>query len=201
MTKAEYPYPPDEFDEIVAGPRGAHRTPRSRWSRLWPFLLVLVLFPALAFGVVTYWSSDRGGADQAGALDPGADASATEGSADPAETPAQTPTETPTEAPVVPPTDEPVAPDLTTPVVVYNATNRSGLAAAAASKLEDAGWTKVTSRNYTGAGLATSTVLYSSPELETSARAAADELGISAVQAAESDATAGLEVVLEEDAP
>ncbi|MCR6493415.1 hypothetical protein [Cellulomonas sp. P24] len=52
MSKARYPYPADEFDAVDAhaGPRGVHRRARSVWTRVWPFLLVIVLFPAIAWG-------------------------------------------------------------------------------------------------------------------------------------------------------
>ena len=188
MNKGEYPYPADEFDDVEpgAGPRGAHRTIRSRWTRAWPFAVVIVLFPALAYGAVTYWSSERGAEQEA----PAATA--------PTETPAQTPADPPEQA--APTTPEPAAtPDLATPVVVFNSTSRSGLAGSAAEVLTAAGWESATSANYTGETLESSTVVYGSAELEVTARAAADALGITTIVLAEVDTVTGLEIVLESD--
>jgi hypothetical protein len=168
VTKGDYPYPADEFDTVERGavPRGVHRATRSVWKRVWPFLLVIVLFPALAYGAVTYWSSERSSV-------PTATGSSTGGvvvEETPAATPAETPVETP--APVV---------DLATPVVVFNATSTSGLAGTAAGLLTDAGWVTVTSDNYTGTAVDTSIVQYGTADLEVSAQAAADALGITAI--------------------
>ena len=188
MDKGEYPYPADEFDHVEpgAGPRGAHRALRSRWNRAWPFAVVIVLFPALAYGAVTYWSSERGGGQEA----PAATA--------PTETSAETPAAPLEQTP--PPTPEPAAtPDLATPIVVFNSTSRSGLAGSAAEVLTAAGWESATSANYTGETLKSSTVIYGSAELEVTARAAADALGITTIQLAEVDTVTGLEVVLESD--
>lgn len=190
MTKGEYPYPEDEFDAVERDsvPRGVHRAPRSMWTRAWPFVLVLVVFPALAYGAVTYWSIEHVGAPSA--------SSTTTQDAVPEDTPAATPAETPaaTQSPTTAPA---AAPDLSTPVVVFNATSRSGLAADAAKVLKDAKWTSVTPQNYTGGTLPSSTVLYGTPELEATARAAADALGIETVKI--DDTVKGLEIILEGD--
>ncbi|ACZ31948.1 hypothetical protein Xcel_2942 [Xylanimonas cellulosilytica DSM 15894] len=67
MSRSQYPYPPDEFD--VRGPDdapvGVHRAPRTRWSSLWPFLLVAVVAVAVAVGGVMFLSRDTGTADDA----------------------------------------------------------------------------------------------------------------------------------------
>jgi LytR cell envelope-related transcriptional attenuator len=207
VTKGEYPYPPDEFDAVdpSAGPRGVHRRPRSRWGTVWPFLVALAASAALAFVLVAYVWDERGPTPSAGTGDAAPDAVATEAS--PTETaPAEpAPTEPPAgEAPAAPTPVEttpapPPSPDLGTPVTVFNSTSVQGLAADAADRLEDAGWSEVASGNYPGGTLPSSTVFYGSAELEVSARAVAEVLGISAVELAESDATDGIEVVLERD--
>lgn len=196
MNKAEYPYPTDEFDTVEpdSGPRGVHRVPRSRWSRAWPFVLVILVFPALAYGAVTYWTGSGGGSE---AASPATEAATSAES--PAQTPAETPVETPAATPSEPAATPAPAPDLDTPVIVYNATSTSGLAAAAVGTLEDAGWTDATPADFTGASLTASTVLYGAPELESSARAAAEALGIATVELAETDAVDGIEIVLESD--
>ena len=46
-------YPRDEFDELAAsGPTGAHRAVRPRWRTYLPFLIILIVAPLLAWGVV-----------------------------------------------------------------------------------------------------------------------------------------------------
>ncbi|WP_448631283.1 hypothetical protein [Cellulomonas soli] len=54
MSKADYPYPPDEFDAPRSpdAPRDPYLAPRSWWSRWWPFVAVLVIVPVLAFVLV-----------------------------------------------------------------------------------------------------------------------------------------------------
>ena len=160
---------------------------------MWPFLVILIVFPALAYGAVTYWTSDRSGTPTSTSTS-SAPAPSSSGDSTAAETPA-------TGAPVSPSatTEQPPAADKSTPVVVFNATQRKGVAASAAAVLTGAGWTSVTSKNYTGTALKTSTVLYASADLETTARAAADALGLTTIALAEGDAVVGLEIVLEAD--
>jgi hypothetical protein len=182
VIKAQYNHPEDEFDAVEPGtvPRGVHRAPISRWRRAWPFLVVIILFPVLAFGAVNYWSDVRDAAPTASASPSVA--------ATKAATPAATPSATPTPA---------GAPELGTPVVVFNATTKSGLAASAAKKLTDAGWTAAKPQDYTGGALNASTVRYSSSDLEATARAAGAALGITNV--AKTDGVDGVEIVLEDD--
>jgi hypothetical protein len=198
----DYPYPTDEFDDLepAAGPRGAHRSRRSRWRTAWPFLLVIVLFPALAYGAVSYWSSDRGGAPAgsapaAPAAAAGTPAPSTTASSGPsgAASPTQTPDQTPD------PTAPATVADRGTRIVVFNATPRGGLAADAAKALTTAGWTSVTPKNYTGPMLGSSTVLYGAADHADTARAAAKALGITTVKLVQNRAVDGLEVVLEAD--
>jgi hypothetical protein len=203
VTKGEYPYPPDEFDAVdpSAGPRGVHRRPRSRWSTVWPFLVALVVSAALAFAVVALVWDDRGPGATAGTdvAAPEATEPAPTGSAPvTTEAPAAEPPATEAPAPVETPAPAP-EPDLATPVTVFNSTSVSGLAADAAYQLEDAGWSEVDAGNYPGGTLPSSTVFYGTAELEVSARAVADVLGIDVVELAESDTTEGIEVVLERD--
>jgi hypothetical protein len=169
---------------------------------VWPFLIALVVSGALAFAVVALVWDDR--APESTTTDVVAAPEAEETPA-PTGEPAPTTTEPEaTEPPTTPPaveTPPPPAPepDLGTPVTVFNSTSVQGLAADAAGQLEDAGWSEVESGNYPGGTLPASTVFYGTAELEVSARAVAEVLGIDAVQLAESDATDGIEVVLERD--
>ena len=198
--KGDYPYPPDEFDVAAAGavPQGVHRAPRSRGRRLLPFLVLLVVAPVLAYGVVTWTFAHRGTqAEQPTvAEEPSEVAEDPETQEPPAdETPAE-PTES---APPVEETPEPPPPppvDPGTPVEIFNATNTSGLAGGAADLVEDAGFAEVSTGNWRGDDLETSVVLYASPEDVTTAQAVADALGLSRVEQSDVE---GVVVVLYSD--
>ena len=195
MSKADYPYPADEFDAPPdpAAPRGVHRAPRSAWSRWWPFLLVILLVPVLAWGAVT-WMANHGGlpnlavpgvtetpADSATAgATGGASASA------PATTPAQTPVST------TPATGGTV--DKTVAVKVLNASGVSGAAAKAATKLTNAGFTSVSTGN--AAASKQSVVYYATAAQQPAAALAASTLGISTVTQSAAQAGTGITVVL-----
>ena len=218
VTKGEYPYPPDEFDDVDAsdGPRGVHRRPRGWWATSWPYLAALVVSAALAYVVIGLLWDERRAAPLAGASEPAAIAESSppaaeqpptepaapadgEAPADPGTTADPTAgVEPPAAVPNAAPTPVPTA-DLATPVTVLNATGVAGLAAATADRLEDAGWTRVGSGNFTGGTLPGSTVRYPTADLEASARAVATELGITAVELAGPDAVDGIQVVLEGD--
>lgn len=190
----------DEFDEVAAsgGPRGAHRAPRSWWSRWWPFVTVLVVFPVLAYGLVT-WLSDWDGLSGVDlpsfSQDDEEPAEQTQEPA-PQETPTQAPVETPAATPE--PTPEPVA-DLSRPVSVLNATSTVGLAGGATDTLEEAGFTTVTADNWLGDDLDTSVVYYATAADVATAQAVAAALGIAAVQEDATRAPDGLVAVLAGD--
>lgn len=205
MKAGDYPYPADEFDAADArgGPRGVHRAPRSRRSRILPFVVVIVLFPLLAYGLVT-WLSDWEGLPtsaapestaeeqpegEGGATDPATEPPATDPATDPA-----------TEAP---PTAEPEPPapvaDFAAPVVVYNSTSRSGLAGGAAERVEDAGFTSVTADDWPGDDPEASVVFYATPADVATAQLVASTLGIGPVQESAEQAPEGVVVVLADD--
>ncbi|WP_182113071.1 MULTISPECIES: LytR C-terminal domain-containing protein [unclassified Actinotalea] len=204
MKAGDYPYPADEFDAADArgGPRGVHRAPRSRRRRLLPFLVVLVVFPLLAYGAVT-WLSDWQGLGSGGTPAEGTSTEADEGTteeepveedAGEAEVPVEPETEEPVETTPPPP---PV--DLATPVEVFNATSRSGLAGGAAERVEEAGFTAVSAGNWQGDDLEASTVYYATPDQVTTAELVAQTLGITAVQESAEQAPEGVVVVLAAD--
>lgn len=182
-----YPHPEDEFDQASSseGPRGVHRAPRSRLQRWWPFLVVVLVFPALAFGLVT-WLSDWDGLSGVDnplveeTAEPSGTAAAEE-TAPPAETTA--PTETPAEPEEPAETPEPTTPeaDLARDVRVLNTTGTSGLAAGAVGSLEEAGFTSLSAGNWSGDAPAVSTVYYPGPDDAGTAQAVADALGITTV--------------------
>lgn len=203
MRPGAYPHPADEFDAAAraGGPRGVHRAPRSRWSRWWPFLVVLVVFPALAYGIVT-WLSDWDGLSD---LAPDTVAEDTEGEDDSATEPETEPagTETPTEttAPVETQTPEPPPADLSRPIEVFNSTNTSGLARNGADRLTAAGFTTIDVADWDGDDPATSVVYFGVGTDITTAQQVATTLGLPATAVTESaeQAPAGIVVVLADD--
>lgn len=197
MSRADYPYPDDEFDAAGGAdvPRGVHREPRTGWSRWWPFVLVIVLAPLLAFGLVTLYTHQGGGdsSDDTGQVADDtptttATGTATATSPAPAET-RSTPAKT-TPASTV---------NLDAPVAILNGAKIQGLAGRQATKLKDAGFTKVTTGNSTGTLPASSTVYYATDELQATAQKVADTLGIDAVVQDAGKAGTSITVVLTSD--
>lgn len=210
MTKGSYPYPEDEFDAEpgVDAPVGVHRAPRTWWSRWWPFVAVIVLVPAVTIGAVL-WASSWDGLgnknDQANVeltddpVDTPADG--TEQPADPAATEGATDGEQAPEAPEAPATEEPAAPAVNygQPIDVLNAANRQGLAADVADRLGTAGFTSVTAGNGSASIADVTTVFYASAELQPTAQAVADALGITTVTESADNAGSGVSVLLRRD--
>ncbi len=204
MKPGSYPYPPDEFDAAAraGGPRGVHRAPRSHWSRWWPFVVVLVVFPALAYGAVTILSDWDGlgssGDDGATQQEPTDDTLADEptGEETGEETAPVEPTETATETPEPPP---PPALNQARPVDVYNATSRSGLAGNASERLQAAGFADVSALNWEGDSPAASVVYYATADDVTTAQTVATTLGIAQVVESATEAPEGIVVVLAAD--
>jgi hypothetical protein len=204
VSKADYPYPDDEFDAPPdpTAPRGVHRAPRSAWSRWWPFLAVLVIAPLLAYGIVTFASRDT----------------STGGDATAGTTATSTPTSTATAATSDKPSDEaeeseePEEPadeettpaaevDLTTPVTVYNAAGIQGLAGAGAGELTEAGFSSVVADNFGGTAPETSTVYYATEDQVATAELVASTLGVTTVTLDPAQAGTGIAVVLVEALP
>ncbi|SFK17341.1 LytR C-terminal domain-containing protein [Cellulomonas sp. KH9] len=201
MSKADYPYPEDEFDAISPdAPTGVHRAPRSAWSRWWPFLLVLLVVPVLAYGAVEYLSrtgdlpqSGGGTAQEQPEVPAEEDPAAGEGAGDGTEEPggeAEPPVEETAPAP------EPV---LTTPVAVLNGARVSGLAGRVADELTAAGFTDVTPDNASSALPAESTVYVASEELRPTAELVAATIDVPTVEVAPDRAGGGIVVLLVTD--
>ncbi|GCD21137.1 hypothetical protein CTKZ_26990 [Cellulomonas algicola] len=198
MSKADYPYPDDEFDAAADpdAPRGVHRAPRSAWSRWWPFLAVLVLAPVLAYGAVTAWGIINGADDSPDSSTVDEGGTGDEGTTDGTEeTPADGTEEPPVES-EAPPAAEPV---LSTPVQVLNASGVSGVAARQQAKLQEAGFTAATTGNSDGEGVTDSTVFYASEDLRSTADLVAQTLGLTAVTLDPDQAGDGIVVVLRTD--
>ncbi len=184
MTKSRYPYAPDEFDAPApqGAPVGVHRTPRSGWSKTWPFLLVAVVFAGLAVGGVTLLS---GGSEEAPPQ-----AQSTESAADDGEAPAEETTEPPAETEEPPAEEEapaeetPEAPDVDALLAaadpgayvrVLNASGLTGMAATGKDALDARGFTQVEAADYEGSpdDVAVTTVWYGENRAETAAAVAA----------------------------
>ncbi|NKX94201.1 LytR C-terminal domain-containing protein [Sanguibacter hominis ATCC BAA-789] len=191
----DYPYPADEFDEAPAGGQsaGIHRAPVSRWSRVWPFLAVVLIFAALATGLYVWFTSQS----------PSTPAPAPTVTAQETTPEEPTTTEEPatTEEPTTPDEtttddattddattddaagdDEPAQePDRTITVRVLNATRTQGLAAGAVADVKALGYTDVSGDNYRGAAVSSSQVWYKGAENAAAAKEIADKLGIASV--------------------
>ncbi|MFE5294118.1 LytR C-terminal domain-containing protein [Isoptericola sp. NPDC056618] len=204
MSKSHYPYPPDEFD--VRGPEGTpvgvHREPRSGWSSVWPFLLIVVVCGGLAVGIVSFLSDDGDPAtppaaeQTAGAgAEPEASASAdAEGEEPPADgeeggDTSEEPTDGESEAATELPGD-PAAANLEASVVVYNDGAGQGQAAAGQGVLSsDGGFVDVAATDApdTLKGVyEETTVLYGADRADT-ASAVAEALGVDPANVQESD--------------
>ncbi|MBO3084984.1 LytR C-terminal domain-containing protein [Cellulomonas fengjieae] len=189
MSKAEYSYPEDEFDvpSNPDVPRGVHRAPRSAWSRWWPFAVVLVVAPVLAFTLVNLAARDG-------------NLPALPGTSNPAVEPSpEAPTEGETAA-ETPPVEEPVAPQpvMDTPIVVLNAAGIGGLAAEQAEELTTAGFTAVTTGNIE-ATTDDSVVYYASEDQKVTADLVAQTLGVATVTAGAPNGGTAITVVLVTD--
>ncbi|GIG38845.1 LytR C-terminal domain-containing protein [Cellulomonas phragmiteti] len=199
MSKADYPYPEDEFDAISPdAPTGVHRAPRSAWSRWWPFVVVLVVVPVLAYGAVAYLSrtgdlplsggSSQGQGEEVG---PTEDPVVEDGTGEEPGTEG--------EAPEAEPTTEAPQPVLSTPVAVLNGARVSGLAGRVADELEAAGFTAVSPDNATGTVPAQSTIYIASEDLRPTADLVASTVGVDTIEVSPQQAGAGISLVLVTD--
>jgi len=163
--------------------------------------VVLVVFPALAYGIVT-WLSDWDGLSDLGddivAEDPGDDE---EPATEPEPTATGTATPTETSAPVETQTPEPPPADLSRPIQVFNSTNTSGLARNGADRLTAAGFTTIDVADWDGDDPAASVVYYGAATDITTAQQVATTLGLPVTAATESaeQAPSGIVVVLASD--
>lgn len=192
-------YAPDEFDELGENrvPQGVHRAPVSK-ARTWlPFLIVLILAPALGIGLVLYLTRDADPTPTPTTA-PTSETSVapTEEGEDPTVTEEPT-TEEPTEEEPEPEPDPEL--DFAAPVSVLNGANVQGLAGRTQERLTVAGWGSVEAGNYQSAQPTTSTIFHPDDQFADEAQAIADELGIDSVVANSSAAPSSIIVVLRSD--
>lgn len=209
MTKSRYPYAPDEFDAPApqGAPVGVHRTPRSGWSKTWPFLLVAVVFAGLAYGGVALLS-DNGATTppQAQSTEPATEDTATEDTTTEESPAADAPADDTTEETQESEEETPPAPDLATLMAaadpsayvrVLNDGGPEGESRVGKEALEAQGFSTVEFAAYPdgGSGLEANTVWYL-PNRSDTAAAVAATLGIPAENVVQVDALREGDVVV-----
>ncbi|RJF40389.1 LytR family transcriptional regulator [Actinomyces sp. 2119] len=206
---SEYNYPEDEFDvseDDAPVPVGVHRAQAPRWRGWVPLLAVIIVVPALAWGVVTLLGQRSGDGDSTGGAavasgpaDAGDDQAPSSDEAD-QETQDPGASQEATDDPTQAPTDASV--DYTLGVTVYNGTTTSGLAGRSGDRLTNVGFVSVTVPEgiYQGSEPADTTVYYASPEDRDTAEAVGEQLGIdNVVEDAASASSNPIVIILRED--
>ena len=195
MAKRDYPYPEDEFDSLGADrvPQGVHRAPASRWRTFLPFILVLILAPALAYLGVSYLSNQGSPTSTTTAAPTTEESVAPEETAVPEETAAPEETESPEPEPTP---EANVIRDAQ--IFVLNGAGVAGLAGGAADKLTADGFTDVTPDDYGSSQPTVSTVYYNNADLADTAQQVGSVLGITQLVEL-ADATDSIAVVLRGD--
>ncbi|WP_420110526.1 LytR C-terminal domain-containing protein [Pseudactinotalea sp.] len=191
MSRDDYPYPEDEFDTLGADrtPQGVHRAPLSRWRKLLPFIIVLVLAPTLAFVAVRALSGGDG-------EDPPTTAGETtaEPTTDAEPTDEPTSEDEPTEEET---TEEPAADlDYTIQVWVLNGSGVSGLAADTVEVLIADGWEGANAADYSRPQPSGTTLFYDNADQAEEAAAVGDLLGITNLVENSSAAAGDIVIVL-----
>lgn len=196
-------YPEDEFDIIGRdrSPEGVHREVRPLWRTLLPYALVIVIVPLLAFGIFQLVQGGSGDEEPSAVPSESTPAEPSEEPGDETEAPDDDePSEEPEEETTEPEpeeSDDGLGEDVieTTTVSVLNGSGVDGLAAQAASQLGAAGFTSVSAGDYSSGSPDVTTLYYRNADLEATAQAVADELGISAITEAAS-ATQNVEIAI-----
>lgn len=209
MADIQNHYEADEFDQLAAVRQtyGAHRAYRRKYG--WALAIILILVLAPAAGVLggqllvksaalqnenTATSSTQQSERNESATEDSEKAKDSDESIvdekDSAKNtePQDKPTQSTAPSPATPATP---TVKLETPVKVLNASGIKGLARDKTQILRNAGFTKLTTDNYRGRGLTSSTVFYADDSLADTAKKVAAELGIQAVEKRADIAQAG----------
>lgn len=196
-------YEEDEFDIAARqrGTGGAHRRAESTWRRFLPLLVILVVAPLLAWGVMSLLTKDRDSAapSPTETVSTPAEGEQSQAPAEEEQTTAA-PSEEPSEAPSEEPSEEPDAEDVNydAPIVVLNGAGINQLAAQVAEVLTAEGFTAVQPSNYDRELPTVSTIFYHSEAEKGAAEAISQKLGISElVESAE--ATQSIAIVLRDN--
>jgi len=184
------------------------------WRQWLPYLLVLILVPALTFGVVKYFASDSD-------TDPLPTADETVEPSEPEEEPApgdddandegageeegETPNpgeegdDTGADDGENDETEEPQDLKYDTHVLVLNGARIQGFAGEVADALSQAGWESTEADNYTNEAPTETALYYTSEEFEAEAQAVGEELGITNLVESATSASNGIVIVLRTD--
>lgn len=179
-------YPKDEFDRAGEDmPIGMHRAQPSKWKAVWPFLALLVIVPLAGWGL-SYILTSRGVVTPTTVASVASSVTSTASASESPSPSATATTETPTPSPTASETPS-ASPSPTIPVrhsakvSVLNGTGVQGLAAQKVSKLAAEGFDGATAANARGWDTKVSTVYYSDPLLESTAKEIARILEIDKV--------------------
>ena len=171
------------------------------WRHALPFVVVLLLAPVLAFGVVQVWSQEAG-PNSDSTPTAGTDESAADGSGDGGEEPSgdageetDSASESPEEEETTPEDDL----DRDLGVWVLNGSATVGLAGEVAGQLEDGDWTNIDTADYSRELPTESAIFYTTAEMAEEAEAIGEELGISALYEDPDAASNGVVIVLRSD--
>ena len=202
-------YDEDEFDAAARerGPVGVHRQLEPGWRRYLPYLVVIVVAPLLAWGVVSLLSNRTSPSGPSA----GSSAPATTQSASPSESPTPTesasPSESPTPTESASPSESPTpeasessdpgvsSEDRAQTVTILNGAGVSGLAANVAESLRGQGYTNVVTANYASNVPTSDTIYYNSAAQQAAAEEIGNQLGIGQIVQS-SSATRSIAIVL-----
>lgn len=177
-------------------PVGAHRRPPSAWKPVIPFLVILVVVPAIAWALTAFLARDH--------VDGGLLDRQSAQSQQSAPAPEEIPQSDVVVAPVLPEDDEPQNDSLQQtgevnhdiPVEVLNASGISGFAGQKAQELTDSGFVNVTADNTSGWGTDTNTIFFGEESQDPTAQEVAKAVGIDNIIYDPEIATAGQIIVL-----
>ena len=190
-------YAPDEFDNPPAGPVGVHRGPKSLWSRMVPYVVVLVVAAVCGLAVWTLtsgflengklpWQSDSSSVSSSSTSatveSPSAAASSSSASSDAASGAAETSSPSATESSSgasASASSSPVV-NKSAKITVINGTSRNGYAAKNVTTLANAGYTNASAANPQNRSTLPdeSTVWYQNETDKATAEDVASKLGI-----------------------
>lgn len=207
VSKPNTSFPQDEFDPRpgAVARNGVHRTGRSAWSQVWPFLVVLLVAAALGLGIIQKLmqspdsvvneiiseatssspAAEEDGTEEDGAASGSDDESASgedaQNSDDSEDISSEEPVEeedTATTEPEDVDADDSAAVSKTSSVRVLNASGKQGVAAVAADKLTADGFSSVEATNFEGEKPSASVIYYKGAENQATAEHVGSLLGI-----------------------
>lgn len=200
MSRDDYPYPEDEFDELGADrtPQGVHRAPLPRWRQLLPFIIVLILAPTLAFVAVRAISGGDGGDEPPTGAETTTQAPTDEATSEEPSTDEEPTTPEPTTEDET--SEEPAADlDYAVGIWVLNGSGVGGLAADTVTVLTEEGWEDANAADYNRSQPSGTTLFYDNAEQLDEAEAVGELLGISNLVESSSAADGDIVIVLRTD--